>query len=211
MIRFKSLSAAACALLLARAWLVLSPTPPSRTRALQPPVEGDYVIPNFHFASGEALPELRHALHDARQAAARRARPGRQRGAHPARHGRQRPQLPRGPVRRRAVRQGPAARRQPLLHHPARRHRPRRLEQAERRLARAVSRNTPTRTWSRPSTSSAHPGPARGPSAAADGHLDGLHAHLDVGRALSGRSWTPRCRSPACRCRSRGATGCGAI
>jgi homoserine O-acetyltransferase len=50
---------------LAAAWLVLAPAlladapvsaPPST--ALKP-VEGDYVIPDFHFTSGEALPELR--------------------------------------------------------------------------------------------------------------------------------------------------------
>ncbi|HEY3849758.1 MAG TPA: alpha/beta fold hydrolase [Steroidobacteraceae bacterium] len=54
MIRLKPLATAA--------WLLLAPAalladPPSGT-ALKP-VEGDYVIPNFHFASGEALPELR--------------------------------------------------------------------------------------------------------------------------------------------------------
>jgi homoserine O-acetyltransferase len=59
MIRFKTLSAAACLFLLVP--LVLVPLvladPPSV--ASLKPLEGDYVIPDFHFASGEALPELR--------------------------------------------------------------------------------------------------------------------------------------------------------
>jgi len=55
MFRFKSLSAAACLLLLAPP--VVFADPPSG--AALKPLEGDYVIPDFHFASGEALPELR--------------------------------------------------------------------------------------------------------------------------------------------------------
>jgi homoserine O-acetyltransferase len=57
MLRFTSLAAA---------WLVLAPAalladapvtaPPS---TVLKPVEGEYVIPDFHFSSGEALPELR--------------------------------------------------------------------------------------------------------------------------------------------------------
>ena len=177
---------------MAAAWPPAARRPAPAPRADAPsaaapkPVEGDYVIPNFHFASGETLPELRHALHDARQAAARRARPRRQCGADPARHGRQRPQLPRRAVRRRAVRQGPAARRQPLLHHPARRHRPWRLEQAERRTARAHSRNTTTRTWSRRNMRCSTQGLQVDHLRLRDGHLDGLHAYVAVDRALSG-------------------------
>ncbi len=61
MIRFKSLSAA-WLLLAPAAWLLLAPAAlPADTRSgtAPRPDEGDYVIPNFHFASGEALPELR--------------------------------------------------------------------------------------------------------------------------------------------------------
>jgi homoserine O-acetyltransferase len=61
MFRFKYLAAAACLLLLAplavlapRAALADAPS-----GAALKPLEGDYVIPDFHFASGEALPELR--------------------------------------------------------------------------------------------------------------------------------------------------------
>jgi homoserine O-acetyltransferase/O-succinyltransferase len=48
-----SLAAAACLLLAPRALRADAPPPGPK------PLEGDYVIPNFRFASGEALPELR--------------------------------------------------------------------------------------------------------------------------------------------------------
>ncbi len=54
------------------------------------PVEGDYVIKNFTFTSGETLPELRihyHTLGDTQQ---RRQRHGAQRRSHRPWHGRQR-------------------------------------------------------------------------------------------------------------------------
>ncbi len=54
MIRSISLSAAACLLLAP----LSVPADPASAAAIKP-LEGDYVIPNFHFGSGEALPELR--------------------------------------------------------------------------------------------------------------------------------------------------------
>jgi homoserine O-acetyltransferase len=62
------------------AWLLLLPhtllaeTPQSEPPAARP-LEGEYVIPNFHFASGEALPELR--LHYTTLGKARRDEHGR--------------------------------------------------------------------------------------------------------------------------------------
>ena len=57
----------------------------------------------------------------------------------------------------------------------------------------------------------AHQGPRGGPPAAGDGHLDGLHAHLHVGRDLSGFHGCPdAARLPAGADR-RAATACGAI
>jgi homoserine O-acetyltransferase/O-succinyltransferase len=65
MVRFTSLSAAAfgpgasrALAWLAAAWLLLAP-PALLAEAPVKPVEGEYVIPDFHFSSGEALPELR--------------------------------------------------------------------------------------------------------------------------------------------------------
>ena len=42
-----------------------------------------------------------------------------------------------------------------------------------------------------------------------DGHVDGWHARVDVGTALTRVSWTVSCRWPAFQRRSRVATGCG--
>ena len=79
-----------------------------------------------------ALPHRRHA-------AARRARRASQRGADPARHRRHRRAVHPPGVRGRAVRRRAALLdASKLLHRAARRHRPRRIEQAERRPARAL-------------------------------------------------------------------------
>ena len=59
MIRFTSLSAAAWLLLAPVALLANTPSGAPPSGATPKPLEGDYVIPDFHFASGEALPELR--------------------------------------------------------------------------------------------------------------------------------------------------------
>ncbi|MGD0493264.1 MAG: alpha/beta fold hydrolase [Steroidobacteraceae bacterium] len=56
MFRFTSRSAAASCL--AAAWLAFAPAALPADAPLKP-VEGNYVIPDFHFTSGEALPELR--------------------------------------------------------------------------------------------------------------------------------------------------------
>ena len=50
----------------------------------------------------------------------------------------------------------------------------------------------------------------RRPPAAADGHVDGLHARLRLGREPSRFASARSCRWPACRPRSPAATGCGA-
>ena len=102
-------------------------------------------------------------------------------------------------LRRRAVRAGAAARRVEVLHHPARRHRPRRLEQAEQRPARQVPALR-LRRHGRSGAPARDRGAGRQPPAPGDGHVDGRHAHLDVGLTLSrlhGRADAARERADA--------------
>ena len=94
-------------------------------------------------------------------------------------------QFARPRLRRRAVRPGPAARRDAVLHHPARRHRPRQVEQAERRPAREVpALRLPGH--GRGGVRAAHRGLGVNHLRLVMGTSMGGHAHLAVGRALSG-------------------------
>ena len=104
---------------------------------------------------------------------------------------------------------GPAARRDEVLHHPAGRHRPRQVEQAERRPAREVSAlRLPGHADGRARAADA--GARRQPPAARDGHVDGRHAHLAVGRALAGFHGRADAARQRARRRSPAATASGA-
>ncbi len=52
-------------------------------------------------------------------------------------------------------------------------------------------------------------GPGHKPASPAHGHLDGLHAGLHVGRDSGPMQWSRSCRWPACRSASSAATGSG--
>jgi len=67
--------AAACLAVAPLRAVAAAPGPADSAAPAPKPVEGDYVIPNFHFASGEALPELR--LHFTTIGKARRDEHGR--------------------------------------------------------------------------------------------------------------------------------------
>ena len=96
------------------------------------------------------------ALHDARDAAARRGGRGQQRRAAAAWHQRDRQELAGAELCRGDVRAGPTARPGEILRDPARRHRARRQQQAERRAARQVPA-LPLRRHGRPAASAARP------------------------------------------------------
>ena len=102
------------------------------------PVDGDFVLRNFRFHSGETLPELRLHYRTIGQPRARRR--GVVRNAVLVLHG---TDGTGGQFRPRFAGElfgpGLSARRGALLHRPPGRHRPRRVEQAERRPAREVS------------------------------------------------------------------------
>ncbi len=148
-------------------------------------LEGDYVIPNFRFASGEALPELR--LHFTTLGKARRDEHGRVTNAVLLLHAHRQlgPQFSHAPLRRRAVRQRAAPRCDALLHHHAGRHRPRRFEQAERRPACTLSAVQLRRHGER-AVRAADAELQRRSSAPDPRHLDGLHAHLALDGAIPG-------------------------
>ena len=199
---------ARCGLVLATLCLPVSPAL-AEGAAYPPPVEGDFVTRDFHFTSGESLPELRIHYRTFGKPRADAPRRGAQRGAGAARHRRRRRQPGARRVCRRAVRPGAAARCHALLHRAARRHRPRQVDQAERRPARALSALRLRRHGAR-GVPAAHRGAEGQPRASRHGHLHGRHAHLAVGRAAPASSWTHSCRSRACRPRSRAATASGA-
>ena len=206
--RFVSLTAASSA---AATWLLLAPCAlapirraPTRRAARPGPLEGDYVIPNFRFASGEALPELR--LHFTTLGKPHRDAHGRVNNAVLILHGTGGSGHSFLVDRFAGVLFGKGqlldANRYYIIlpdgiGHGA-------LEQAERRAARALSAIRPTRTWSPPSTRSLTQGL----------HVDHLRLVLGTSmgcmhtwmwaETLSRASWTPRCPSPACRCRSPG-------
>ena len=153
------------------------------------PTEGDFVIDDFQFTTGEALPRTESALHDHRHAGEERRGHGDQRRADHARHRRQRTRVPLADLRRAALRRGPTAGRDEILHHPAGRYRAREIQQAERRAAHEVpalhvhghgARRVPA----------GHREARRESSAAGDGDLDGRDAHVDVGRRCIRTSWT---------------------
>ena len=98
--------------------------------ARQTPVEGDFILKDFRFTSGESLPELR--IHYRTYGTPRKDAQGVVRNAVLIMHGTGGTggQFT-GGLRGRVVRPGAAARRLEALHHPARRHRPRRIEQTE--------------------------------------------------------------------------------
>ena len=111
------------------------------------PVEGDFVVRDFRFSSGETLPALK--LHYRTIGTPRKDASGVVRNAVLILHGT-------GGSGAGFLSQtfggelfgsGQLLDADALFHHPAGRHRPRQVEQAERRPAREVSRNTPTTTW----------------------------------------------------------------
>ena len=155
------------------------------------PVAGDFVIRDFRFTTGETLPELK--LHYRTLGEPRRDAKGVVRNAVLILHGTGgtgRPflveELRRGPLRA-----GPAARRADALHHPARRHRPRAEQQAERRAAREVPA-LHLRRHGDGAVPARHRGAEGQPPEAGDGHVDGRHAHVDVGRDLPRLHGRPR-------------------
>ena len=88
-------------------------------------------------------------------------------------------------VRRGAVRARGTPRHHALLHHSSGRDRTRALEQAQRRPAHALPPLRLRRHGDR-RPSPAHRAPGRFASPAGDGHLDGRHAQLGVGRDVPG-------------------------
>ncbi len=96
------------------------------------PVEGDWVVRDFRFHTGETLPELR--LHYI-TVGARTGEPV----SDSAWHQRHRPSISAPGFCRRAFRTGPAARRRHPLHHSAGCHRGGEIVQAFRRIAHAFS------------------------------------------------------------------------
>src|SRR5580658_2026698 len=99
----------------------------------------------------------------------------------------------RAAICRRPLRPGPASGHHPLLHHPARQHRPRKIQQTERRPARAFPAIRIRRHGRRAARTSGKR-PPRQPSPPGHGHVHGLHALLDLGRSLSrfpGRAHAP--------------------
>ena len=140
------------------------------------PAEGDYVIRDFRFASGESLPELR--IHYYTLGTPRRDAHGVVRNAVLILHGTTGsggssfgPNLP-------ASCSGPASRSMPrALHRAPRRHRARQVEQAERRSARALPALRLPRHGA-----GAVPAPDRG--------LEVNHARLVMGTSMGGmQSW----------------------
>ena len=179
-------AALACVLALTPAATGASGGDPGRRRA-----------PELHVRLGRNAARAADALPHARHAAKGRRRRRAQCRADHARHDRERRAVSRRQLRRRVVRPGPAARRGEVLHHPAGRHRPRRVEQAERRHAGALSALWLCR-HGRGGVPPVDRRPAGEPSAARDGHVDGGHAHVAVGVALSGiRRRLDAARQPA--------------
>ena len=175
----------------------------------QEPKQGDYVVRDFRFASGETLAELR--IHYRTYGQPRRDGQGIVRNAVLIMHGTGGSGAQFTGSRFAGALFGPGQLLDaiPVLHHPARRHRPRTVEQAERRPAREVS----TLRLSRHDRGRASTGdrrPWRQPPASGHGHLDGRDAHLAVGRAVSrlhGRADAARQRAVAdSRAESRLAT-----
>ncbi len=121
------------------------------------------------------------ALLYARPAEAGRGGQDHQRGPDPARHRRVGPPVPVAAVRRRAAGPGRPARPGQILHHPARRHRPRRLVEALRRPEDGFPALR-LRRYGRGAPRTGDQGPGRPEAAAGPGDVDGLHAHLRLGR-----------------------------
>ena len=163
----------------------------------------------LHVQFGRDAARAEDPLPHARHAEEGRAGHRPQRRADHARHGRHGRPVHGTRVRRRAVPAGPAARRHEVLHRDARRHRPRQVEQAERRPAREVSAlRLPGHADG--GARAADRGPRRQPPAAGDGHVDGRHAHVAVGRALAGLHGRADAARQRARRRSPAATACGA-
>ena len=164
--------------------LQAQPAPSARLSDARP-AEGDFVIRNFKFTSGETLPELR--MHYRTLGTPREERAGR-RAATPCSSC----TAPAAPARSSAGRTSPASCSVP----------------ASRSTLAGTSSSCPTTsaTASRASratgcarsfprygyvdmvearASAGHRGARRQPPAAGDGHVDGRHAHVAVGRALS--------------------------
>ena len=147
--------------------------------------EGDFVIKDFRFASGETLPELR--MHYRTLGTPRKDAQGIVRNAVLIMHGT-------GGTGGQFTGRGFAGELflpgQPLdidqvLHRDARRHRARQVEQAERRAAREVpALRLPGHADG--GARAADAGARRQPPAPGDGHVDGRHAHLAMGRAVAG-------------------------
>ena len=153
------------------------------------PDEGDFVMRDFKFTSGETLPELRIHYRTLGKPAKDAKGVGRQRRAHHARHDRQRRAVHPPGIRRRAFRPRSAARRDEIFHRPAR------MTSATANRASPATGCTPNfRTTAtrhgRGGVSPADRRPRRESRAARHGHLDGRHAHLAVGRDCIRISWT---------------------
>ena len=163
--------------------MLLDPEPSWAAAANPAPVEGDFTVRNFKFASGETLPQLR--IHYRTFGTPRTDAKGVVRNAvlDPARDRRQRREPGARGVRRRAVRARAAARCDaatssccPTTSGTATR--------ASRATAcTRASRTTATATWSQARVPAAHRGAEGESRAPRHGHLDGRHAHLAVGRA----------------------------
>ena len=157
----------------------------ARTGAAQypTPIQGDVILKDFKFRSGETLPELR--LHYRTLGKPERDAQGVVRNAVLIMHGTGgsgaqfiRPSSPAVVWSRRT------ARCRAILHHPPRWHRPWQIEQAQRRAARTISALRLPRHGGG-AVPAADGGTRRESSATGDGHVDGRHAHVAVGRALS--------------------------
>ena len=125
------------------------------------------------------------ALSDPGTAAAGRRRPDRECGPAAARHGRDGCPVPVAAVRGRTVRARTAAGYRALLHHHARQSGPWRLVQALGRTAGAVPGIRLCRHGRGPTAAAGRRAGGR-PGAADAGHLDGLYAHLRLGRGSPG-------------------------
>ena len=173
------------------------------------PIEGDFVLRDFRFASGETMPELRMHYRTIGKPREGRERHRAQRGADHARHHGQRRAVHPAGVCRRAVRRRATARCDEVLHRDAGWDRPRQVEQAERRAAREVSALRLSRHGRR-AVSVAHAKDSASITRGSSWAPRWAECTRGFGARCIRNSWTRCCRSRACRRKSPAAIAPGA-
>ena len=153
------------------------------------PVEGDYTIRNFRFSNGETLPELR--IHYRTLGKPQKDAKGIVRNAVLIGHGTggTGAQFIRPEFAGELFGAGQLLDATKYFIVLAGWHRSRQVREAERRAAREVSA-VRLHGHGGGAVPPAHRRARRESPAARDGHVDGRHAHVGVGRALSRNSWT---------------------